>query len=89
MSDVTTAAAAAAAVSPPRRLPGGREESARVRDHENTNGRPHLASNHLLSRRPELPQCFAVHGHVTVGSAPSRPNKPCPAAREPRGTVVW
>ena len=68
--------------SPPFLLPAARrgrrgereEKSARVRDHEKTNGRPHLASNHL-NCCPSTPRMPCGAGRVTLGSAPRRPSK--------------
>lgn len=85
VSDATAAAvaAAAAAVSPPRWTPGGGEESARVRDHEKTNDRPHLASNHL-PRGPQLPTmpCGARVRHRRLRLAQAQ--QALPAAGETR-----
>lgn len=61
----------------------GGDENARVRDHEKTNGRPHLASNHL-TRGPELPTmpCGAWARHRRLRPAQAQPASP--AARETR-----
>lgn len=53
---------------------GAKEESARVRDHENTNGTPTSPATTSVAS-PSSPQCFAAHECVTAGSAPHRPNQ--------------
>lgn len=70
LQTLQAAAAAAAAAAPPHRSLG--RARARVRDHEKTNGHPATPPSTTSVAGPNSPQCFAVHGRVTIGSTPAQ-----------------